>query len=62
MILLVLLLVPFAAGIISALGRVRRVMEIANLTAFAITFALSLVVAGNVLSAGPLSLWSGFRR
>jgi hydrogenase-4 component F len=60
MILLALLLVPLAAGVISALARVRRVMEIANLSAFAITFALSLVVAGNVLSAGPLSLWSGF--
>ena len=60
MILLALLSVPFAAGIISALARVRRVMEIANLSAFAITFALSLIVAGQVLSVGSLSLWNGF--
>ena len=60
MILLALLLVPFAAGIISALARVRRVMELANLAGFAVTFILSLVVAAQVLSAGSLSLWGGF--
>src|SRR5437879_13530930 len=60
MIWLALRLVPLAAGVISALARVRRVMEIANLSAFAITFALSLVAAGQVLRVGPLSLWSGF--
>ncbi len=60
MILLILLLIPLAAGIVSALARRRRSMEIANLGAFVITFALALVIAGQVLGAGAISLWGGF--
>ena len=60
MILLILLLVPLAAGLLSALARTRRTMETANLGAFGIAFVLTLVVAGRVLSAGPVSLWGGF--
>ena len=60
MILLIALLVPFAAGVFSALARSRRAMETANLAAFGIGFVLSLVLAGQVLSAGSVSLWGGF--
>ena len=60
MILPILLLVPFAAGVYSALARTRRGMEIANLAAFGLTFVLSLVMAGQVLSDGSVSLCGGF--
>jgi len=60
MILLMLLLVPLAAGVYSALTRVPRLMEIANLAAFAVTFGLALALAGQVLTAGSVSLWGGF--
>ena len=60
MILLALLLVPFAAGVVSALARTRRAMENANLAAFGIAFVLALAVAGQVLRAGSVSLWGGF--
>ncbi len=60
MILLLLFLVPAAAGAVSSLARTRRAMETVNLAAFAIVFALALVVAGQVLAAGPVSLWGGF--
>jgi len=64
MILAILLLVPFAGGLFAALARstpeLRRTMEAANLAAFGITFVLSLVLAGQVLAAGPVSLWGGF--
>jgi hydrogenase-4 component F len=60
MILLIVLLVPLAAGAVSALARSRRVMENANLAAFALTFALSLALASQVLGDGSVSLWGGF--
>ena len=60
MILLILLLAPLAVSPFCALARTRRSMEIANLAAFAVAFALSLAVAGRVLRAGPISLWGGF--
>ena len=60
MILLFLLLVPFAAGVISAVARTRRAMENVNLAAFALVFVLAGVLAGQVLSAGSVSLWGGF--
>ena len=60
MILPILLLVPFSAGVYCAVARTRRAMEIANLAAFALTFVLALVMAGQVLSSGTVSLWSGF--
>ena len=60
MILLILLLVPFTAGVLSALARSRRVMEAVNLAAFAVTFVLSLKIAAQVLTAGPVSYWGGF--
>ena len=58
--LLALLLVPFAAGVLSAISPTRRRMEMINLGAFGITFVLSLVIAARVLAGGPLSLWNGF--
>ncbi len=60
MVLLLLLLVPFATGIVSAAAPTRRRMEIANLAGFGLTFLLTLVVAALVLAGGPVSLWSGF--
>ena len=60
MLLLILLLVPFIGGVCSALARKRRTMEAVNLTAFAFTFALSLVIAARVLSQGSVSLWNAF--
>jgi hydrogenase-4 component F len=60
MILLLLFLIPLAAGLVSALARTRRTMEIVNLAAFGAVFALALAVAGQVLATGPVSLWSGF--
>jgi hydrogenase-4 component F len=60
MILILLILVPFAAALVSALARTRRAMEAANLTAFALVFALALATAGLVLRGGPVSLWGGF--
>ena len=60
MILLLLLLIPFAAGVYSALARTRRAMETANLAAFGLVFILALALAGRVLGAGPVSLWGGF--
>src|SRR5438874_2654805 len=60
MVLLILLLVPIAAGVISAVARTRRTMENANLAAFGIVFVLALILAGQVLNAGSVSLWGGF--
>jgi hydrogenase-4 component F len=60
MILLVLLLVPLVAGVVAVLAPARRAMETANLAAFGFTFVAALVLAGQVLSAGPVSIWSGF--
>jgi hydrogenase-4 component F len=60
MVLLLLLLVPFAAGVVSVLATTRRRMEFANLAGFGLTFVLSLVMAALVLAGGPVSLWNGF--
>ena len=60
MLLLALLLVPIAAGVLSAVSHTRRRMETINLAAFAITFVLSLATAARVLAAGPVSVWNGF--
>lgn len=60
MTLLLLLLAPLSTGVISALARTRRAMEMINLAGFALTFLLTLIVAGQVLSAGPVSLWGAF--
>jgi hydrogenase-4 component F len=60
MILLLLLLVPFAAGVLSAVARSRRMMELVNVGAFGIAFVLSLAIASQVLHSGPVSFWGGF--
>jgi hydrogenase-4 component F len=60
MILLALLLVPFAAAVLSYFAQSRQAMERANLGAFGIAFLLSIAIAGQVLRAGPVSLWGGF--
>jgi hydrogenase-4 component F len=60
MILLALLLVPFSAGVASAVARSRRQMENFNLAAFGLTFVLAVATAARVLAAGPVALWEGF--
>jgi hydrogenase-4 component F len=60
MILPILLLIPFAAAFFSVLARTRRAMETANLAAFGLAFVVSLIIAKQVLGAGPVSLWGGF--
>jgi hydrogenase-4 component F len=60
MLILILLLVPLAAAVASALARTRRAMEQTNLAAFALTFLLALALGGQVLRSGAVSLWSGF--
>lgn len=60
MILLALLLIPPAAGIVSAFARTRRAMEAANLAGFGLTFLVALVLGAQVLEGGPVSLWDGF--
>jgi hydrogenase-4 component F len=60
MILALLLSVPLAGCLLSALARKRSVMEGVNVTAFAVTFILAIKVASQVLRAGSVSLWDGF--
>jgi hydrogenase-4 component F len=60
MLLLLLILVPFAGGVVSAAVRSRRAMEAANLIAFGLTFVLAITLAAQVLAAGTVSLWGGF--
>jgi len=60
MILPILLFIPFAAGIFSALARSRRAMETANLAACGLAFVVALAIASQVLESGSVSLWGGF--
>ncbi|MBZ5728443.1 MAG: hydrogenase 4 subunit F [Acidobacteriia bacterium] len=60
MILAALLFVPLAAGALSAFARKRAWMEAINLAGFAIAFVLALVLAGEVLRRGTVSLWGDF--
>lgn len=60
MILVFLLLAPLTAGILSATARSRRAMEGINLAGLGATFVLALVLAGQVLKQGAVSLWGGF--
>jgi hydrogenase-4 component F len=60
MILLGLLIVPLAAGPLAFFLRRRRVMELVNLSAFAILLGLAAVLVAQVLRSGPVSLWDGF--
>ncbi len=60
MILVWLLIVPLAASILAILFRKRSVMELVNLTAFAILLGLAAALGILVLRRGPVSLWNGF--
>ena len=60
MILLGLLIVPLAAGPLAFFLRRRRAMEVINLAAFAILFAMAIVLAAQVLRGGSVSLWNRF--
>src|SRR5450756_483380 len=72
MILALLLAVPLAAcaacaacavsavSAVSAVARRRAVLEAINVTAFALTFLLAVLLASQVLRSGAVSLWNGF--
>ena len=60
MILAALLLVPFAAGAIAFVARRRPVMEAANVSAFALTLLLAIVLAVRVLRDGAVTALGGF--
>jgi hypothetical protein len=57
MILVALLLIPLVAAALSWLARERPAMEKINLACFAAVFGLSLVLGGQVLSAGAVRCW-----
>jgi hydrogenase-4 component F len=58
MILLALLLVPLTAGVLSFLARGRSSMEWINLACFAAVLALAVLLAGQVMTSGPVSVWN----
>ncbi len=60
MILLWLLLIPFAAGPLAFFLRRRPLMEAVNLAAFAVVACLAAALGIRVLQSGPVSLWDGF--
>ena len=60
MILPALLLVPFAAGVLSFFARKRAAMETINLVGFAATFLIAAGLVAQVLRVGAISLWDGF--
>jgi len=60
MLLLLLVLIPFAGGVVSALVPSRRAMETTNVATFGLTFAIAIAIAAEVLANGPVSLWSAF--
>jgi hydrogenase-4 component F len=60
MLLAALLLVPLFAAVLSFFARTRPAMEKINLAGFAGIFLLALLVCGQVLRGGALSLWNGF--
>jgi hydrogenase-4 component F len=61
--LALLIIIPFAAGVLCLANNSRQWWERINLTAFVLVAALALKIAGNVLrSPGPVSAWNGFLR
>jgi hydrogenase-4 component F len=60
MLLLMLILAPFAGGVVSAIVRSRRAMETANVVSFGLTFTVAVTLAAQVLDAGTVSLWGAF--
>ena len=60
MLLAALLIVPAAAGVLSAILRKRVLMETLNLAGFGITFLLAIALGAQVLRSGFVSLWDGF--
>jgi hydrogenase-4 component F len=60
MLLAALLLVPLFAAVLSFFARTRPAMEKINLAGFAGIFLLALLVCGQVLRGGAVTLWNGF--
>jgi len=60
MILLWVLIVPLVAGPLAFFLRRRVVMEMVNLSAFAVLVCLAATLAAQVLRRGSVSLWHGF--
>jgi len=60
MILILLLLVPLAAGLASYAAGRRRAMEAIHLTGFAVVFVLAFLLSGRVLAGGPVTIYDSF--
>ena len=60
MLLVALLLIPFAAAVASFFARRRTVMEAVNVAGFGVVFLVSLALAMRVLADGTVSLANGF--
>jgi hydrogenase-4 component F len=60
MLLVALLLVPFAIAAASFFVRRRMAMEAANLVGFSILFLIAIALAAQVLEAGTVSIANGF--
>ncbi len=60
MLLIAILLIPFAAGVICFGCRSPRVLERVNLLAFLILAALSVELGREVLAGGPVQALGGF--
>ena len=60
MVLLGLLIIPLAAGPLAFFLRKRRMMEVVNVTAFALLLGLAAVLVGQILRRGPVSALNGF--
>src|SRR6187402_3184282 len=57
MLLIAILASPVIAAAVAFAVRRRAAMEIINLTAAIVTFALALVLAGQVLQLGKVAAW-----
>ena len=60
MLLLALLLIPFATAVASFFARRRAAMKALNVAGFGAVFLAALALGAQVLSAGTVSLWNGF--
>jgi formate hydrogenlyase subunit 3/multisubunit Na+/H+ antiporter MnhD subunit len=60
MLLIALLLVPFATAAASFYAHRRKAMESVNLVGFVVVFLIAIALAAQVLASGTVSLANGF--
>src|SRR5271157_580074 len=60
MLLVALLLIPFATAAASFYARRRKAMETVNLVGFGVVFLVAVGLAAQVLAAGTVSVANGF--